>query len=569
MVIISITAFFLFRFFIYFPLRVLRISPISAFLCTLISFDIPNYWKAMGDYSLLFGVTLFPLIILLWIQFFKGKLQYFFPFLGGLLFYIHPILAIYTFFLLIGAIFLSDKKVISVNRVIQIIIFAISSSIFWTPLLFKQPYQYTNSFFSTVGYFNLQISPMNYFGLSLFVFILIGITFLANIILRKHSYYWMWPLFCISCISLGLIIVGNSIQLPTFLTILQIVRGLTLIGTMFIFSFGPIFDLLINNKVFLFKIALSIGFSLIIIEAIDFTSQYASSPLTKFDEPVSNYSYLHPSFALETHRIWSPFIDATSLYTNKNTFLVGSYNEHLDPNPVPARLITLMNYSPFDREVPKANLDRLNDYFKVTGTDYFFFDESSPFTKTFSRINQQYINLGRIELPYGIFHVFRTSWHPRNAVMIDKSLETQLTHFPFSLNIDTIDGQLKLDDYISNFATTVYNRENIPLSISYPSETTLDVQVPSNRSSNLIYVNESFDTDWHAVFNGNEEPITPIGPNYMLVRLDNLNQGGVLHLQNKWPNYFYYSIMTIAATGIGIAFFEFYSFLKKRLKSHE
>lgn len=556
MVLLTITQFVLLRIFIYFALRYLKVSPIASFLCSIISFDIPHYWKAVGDYSYLFGVTVFPLTLLLWIQYFKGKIQYFFPFLAGISFYLHPVLAIYSFFLWVVGIVFSSRKVLTLSTFFQFIIFLISSSIFWLPItFFKQPYAYTNSTFSSLDWFQKAIYPYSYFGLSLFIF---GYAFLTGIFIlffAKHTKAWMRPLFLFTTLMIGLVIVGNSTQLPRFITQTQVVRGIIILGIMLIFSFAPVLDYLLKTKFMIIKILTAVIFSLMFVESINFTSNYAPTPFKDYDDPVLAFSKTGPNFANETHRVWSPRIDASSYYAPSNIFLADSYNGHLDSNPIPARLNMLINYQPFNKEVPVSNLDRLENYFKVTGTEYLFFDEVSAFTKTLSEDKKTYINLGQIELPYSAFHVFKVPWVVRNAVIIDESLSDQLNHFPFTLNIDNSIDQLNFDEYIKKFSKIIYDERNTILSITYPSQTSLKINIPAGRNSNLIYINESYDTNWKAYFNNQQQPIRPIGPNYMLVSLSSKNKSGTLILENTWPSYFYFSLVLIAMLPTAIIIF--------------
>src|SRR5579859_2389391 len=87
MVLMIIILFVLLRLFIYCILRILHVSSVGSFISALLSFDIAQYWGGVGDFSLLFGFTFFPVVLYLWIQYYQGKLSYIFAYITGLLFY--------------------------------------------------------------------------------------------------------------------------------------------------------------------------------------------------------------------------------------------------------------------------------------------------------------------------------------------------------------------------------------------------------------------------------------------------------------------------------------------------
>lgn len=546
MVLLTIIQFVLFRLIVYIVLRVLKISPLASFLCTLITFDIPHYWKAVGDYSFLFGVTIFPLIILSFIYFLKGKIVYLYPYICGLLFYLHPVVGIYAFLLWGAGLFFQKRGVISISTLIQLVVFIISSSVFWVPAIFKQPYSYTNSLFSSIEFFNLTIKPYDYFGLSLYLFLIIFSIFIFLLLVREKRDHWVIPLFIFAVFMMCLVILGSTIQLPKLISQTQFARGIILIGIIFIFIFAPVLTYLLKLKWLVIKIGITTISVLIFVESINFTSLYAPPPISNSntDEPIARYAKLNKDFNKDFKKIWTPLIDASSYYGPQNVFYANSYNQHLDSNPIPTRLNQIINYQSFTQRLPETNLDRLESYFKVTGTEYLFFNETSPFTLTLSK-SEKYNNLGRIDLSNDIFHVFKTAWVPRNSVTIDKSLKDKIDHFPFEVNIDAIDDQIKLDHYINDFSKLIYDKRNMNLSIKYPDMNSIQINIPENRKTGLIYVNESFDTGWKAYFKGRKQKIIPMGPYYMLVQMDNINEDGMLLLQHRWPANFFVSWILI------------------------
>lgn len=72
----------------------------------------------------------------------------------------------------------------------------------------------------------------------------------------------------------------------------------------------------------------------------------------------------------------------------------------------------------------------------------------------------------------------------------------------------------------------LYQPENTPVAISYPTPDSLAVLIPTNINSNIIYINESFDNGWKAIFQNKIVPLKPVGPNFIAVTLpENFKKG--------------------------------------------
>lgn len=534
MVLLTIIQFILLRLFIYISLRVLRIPAIPAFLCTLISFDIPHYWKAVGDYSLMFGITLFPLLLLTWIYYLKGRITYLFPYVSGLLFYIHPLLGLYAFFLLITGLFFSSRRVISISALMQFLVFAISSSLFWIPILHKQTFTYTNDLFSSKDFYIMAINPYGYFGLSLYIFIAIVVTLIFLFYTKVKKDKWVLPLFLTALSILALIIIGTQYELPKLISQTQFVRGIMFIGIMFIFSLAPILAYLFQLRWTVVKILIAVFIALMFVESINYTSSYAPPPTTSKQDPVAKFFNIHKEIK-GTKKTWTPLIDVSSFYGSSDTYYGNSYNQHLDSNQVGARLNQIMGHQTLADRIPQSSLIRLENYIKLTGMEYLFFEENSPFTPTLSK-STNFTNFGRIETSTGILHAFDYNKSIINSAAIDTSLAKKLKGFPLSLNVDKIEDQISFDQKVEEFSKVITHKNNIPLRVEYPRSDSLIITIPKENKSNLIYVNESFDTGWSAYINNTKQKITPVGPGYMLITLTGSPEGTLI-LSHRWPFY--------------------------------
>ncbi len=191
-------------------------------------------------------------------------------------------------------------------------------------------------------------------------------------------------------------------------------------------------------------------------------------------------------------------------------------------------------------------MNRLEDYYRVSGTKYLIFDEKSPLTKAYLlKKDTGYKNLGQHSTVGNNYHIFARTENIHNAMLIDPIYKNDMKHFPFNLKFSNVNDQIELDNYVNKFANILYQQENKSLSVSYPTQDTITINIPSNRKSNIVYINESHDINWKAYFNGVEQRITPSGPNFMAIILNDNTSGGQLQLKHTWSVYLYAGISFI------------------------
>lgn len=565
MVVLTIVQFVALRLIIYTVLRLLKFSPLTAFICAILSFAIGQYWSGVGDYSLLFAFTFFPLIIYLWTLYYHGKIQYVYPYIAGLCFYMHPMLGFSAFGLWALSILFSERRILSFPVLLQLTTFLAASSLFWFPVVSKMSYFYSNPVFSTKYFLDFAIAKYSYFGLSLFIFIAFFLSLLW--IFKPIPPKWGWTkiLLFFSILYLTLIIVGVSFNLPGAIYQFQYSRGTTLIGIAILFSFALVVEQITHIKSTVIKGVCIFVLFLSLIEGIWFTSIYSPQPLQTGVDVVST-AVKEGKINPNAGRILTPTIDWSSYLGPLNARYPYSYMEHMDSNQIPQRLSQMVFYHPFFEEAPDTIIKRLSMYYKITGTKYLLFEENSPFALSYSK-KSDYVDLGKIETAKGIYHGFEVPWEIRNAVLINKKDERNMQHFPFNLKFSNINDQIELDAHVDRFVSLLYRPANTPLTVTYPTPDSLQISVPENRSSNLVYVNESHDIGWKAYFAGREQKIASTGPNYMLISLDNLQSGGTLILKHSWPLYFYIGIFFIFLVPLEIVIVTVYKYLRKQKKS--
>jgi len=549
MVLLTIIQFVSIRAFIYLTLRALKFSPLTSFVCAVLSFAIYQYWQGVAEYSLLFAFTTFPIMLFFWVKFYQGKMKYFFPYVIGLSFYMHILLGVFSTVLWIVSIIFSRKKLLSFTHLSQLLIILFSSSIFWYPILSKPSNEYTSKLFSSKEFLNLFTANSSYFGLSLVLLLCLGLTAIGVLVPKLVTYRWSRILVIYSFILLILSILGAKVSLPSIINQTQLQRGVTMIGISIIFAVAPLLEHIraMFKKSALFNGLIIFAVCLIFIDGLWITSLH-SPPVEKgeFDEPVSRVFNSNKNINLLENRLWSSIPYLTNYYAPLELRYPTGYTTPFESKQIPLRLTGLIFYQPFSDQIPLSNFVRITDYFKLTGTKYIFIDEVSPFTKAFLEYEEpHYKDLGKIEAHRTLYHLFEYPNPLRNAALIDNKYKNKMVHFPFDLEITDANDQTELDDYVKKFVDVIYQPDNLPLTISYPTQESITVKIPDNRTSDMVYINESYDASWHAYLGQEKASIKPVGPNYMLVTLPSNKKGGLLLLKHTWPVSFYVSVYLI------------------------
>lgn len=546
MVIMTILCFIFLRISIYVVLRLLHFPPITAFVCSLLSFDIAQYWSGVSDYSLMVGFTFMPIIIFLWVKYFQGKLQNLYPYIAGIAFYIHPLLGMSGIILWIIGVIFSERRIMSWSILAQFLIFMIASSLFWFPLIFKTSYSYTNPVFGEKFWITNIVSPYKYYGLSIFIIIAIGMCSLRVFMPIEKTYRWTKVLYVYVLGYFILTVITLSIQLPGFIAGLQYVRGITLFGIAALFVFASVVEKLRLIRSTAIKGICLFFLSLVMVEGMWFASDSSPAGARDFLEPVTAYQQKFKDRDLSDGRIWSSEIGESSFYAPFDIRLPYSYMGHLEQNQVAPRLSSLVLYQPYVDKVPLSNINRINDYFKLAGVKYIFFNESSPFTTSILNTNKQiYKDLGMIKSDKKIYHAFQTPWQTLDAVAIDPRYEKDIAAFPQAIQLSEINDQITLDEKVKKLTTVLSKPENIPLRIEYPKNDTLQIVIPRDVHANSIYVNETYDTGWHGYFDKERIALSPAGPNFMQLKIPQMHKEGTIILTHQWPVSFYISLFLI------------------------
>ncbi len=536
MIILIVTQFVMLRIFIYIALRLLKIQAVPALVTSLLSFAIAQYWGGVSDYSIIFGITCFPIMILIWIWQLHHRLPLVYAALCGLSFYVHPILAFYSITLWMIGLFLTSRSIVSLHTIIEIITFLLYASFFWVPIVFKYSYAYTVSTLSTLEFLKHPLADYTNMGLSLSIMVAFVLSLIHITLPNRHRFRWSYLLTTFAFAMLFLVWIQTTLNLPIFINRFQFTRGMSFIGIAIVFSFSAVAQRIYKQKNSIISSLLFAGTIFALSESVWFSSVYANPPVNNIDDPVSSYIANHPETPLQDGRVWVPTIDASSFKAPSSVRFPYSYMGHMEPNLASPRIAPLVSYEHYQNKIPDMNMERINDYFQITGTKYVFADEHSSLTRTLLSPKYGYKDLGSIELTNSAFHLFEVPWPIINAAAIDPAYMKYFTTFSSSLTSSTINDQISLDSYTKILVKALYQKTNTPLSVSYTTPESLTIHIPSDRISNVIYVNESYSKNWKATVDGVPQKIMTAGPHFLAVSLNvDLKKEGLLLLQHSWP----------------------------------
>ncbi len=545
MVILTVIQFIGMRFIIYALARSQKFSAITGLVAVILSYDIGQYWGGVNDYSILFGFTIFPLYLAIWIQYTKGRMQWVLPYILGIAFYIHPLLAVYSAGLwFTGLLFKSLSRPRPKILFAQLAIFVASSSLFWVQHISGYVKNYSSPFFISLAFFKQTLANFSALGLSIAVLIGGGVLW-VTLPTISQSARWTRAIALYSLICLVGVLISINVQLPGIIAETQFSRGMTFIALAIIVGLMPIIEKIKQSPSSTLKYLFVACISLSMVESFWISGSFAPHSGLPIEDPVVALQKKYPEMNIQNSRIWTPYLDVANNKATLNEKYPNSYMTHSDSNQVSVRLSNLLLYNSFQDRVPNVSLDRVKQYMQITATPYVIFEKNSPFVRSISVDDSDIKDLGDIELKRNIFHAYKLLNVSQSAIIIDPTQIQKLVKFPESLNpADPLD-QTSLDQYVSEWVNMVYDPKNQPVTIQYSAQDTLDISIPKQRLSNTVYIPESYSKNWQGWFNGQKVDITPVGPNFIRVDMHQSGSYGLLILKHNWPTIWYISLATI------------------------
>src|SRR5581483_9656634 len=116
------------------------------------------------------------------------------------------------------------------------------------------------------------------------------------------------------------------------------------------------------------------------------------------------------------------------------------------------RISQLIVYQPNYPTFSFSNLNRLNDYFKITGVKYIFLNEQSNITQEMlSQKDIPYQSLREVRTDGTITHVCQVPWDTPLARLIDPKNKPDMHTFPFNFDLSSVTDQVTLDNEVHLF----------------------------------------------------------------------------------------------------------------------
>jgi hypothetical protein len=211
-----------------------------------------------------------------------------------------------------------------------------------------------------------------------------------------------------------------------------------------------------------------------------------------------------------------------------------------------------------------SSTQTINNYLQITGTKYLLLDHNNAFSSSFIENNQ--VNIDAVKLITSKnedFDFIIMNWPTVNARVVSPDI-LNLPAFPRKANINLFSDQKRLDDLVSIYTANLAKYTNV-LPVAYPKNDQITIDIPSGLKYPYLFVNESYDPNWHANLQNSEAVISSFGPNFMFIALPP-GVTGKLQLKHTWPMTHWISIFLIYFIGFSIPI---YSFGKKYFIKHE
>lgn len=550
MVLIVLILTVMYGIFQYVSMRLLPVSRRAALTATLLAFTISQYYVAIRDYSILLGFAVYPLIIILWKKYLDGKCTFLFPYICGLLFYIHPIVALFSFGLYIISFFSHNRKLLSPQTPIQILFFTGASALFWYPVAFHPGY--ANPILSGPAFLNLVLLPRELYGISWIVYGLFVICVLCFLVPGFSRPRWWSMLTIYTAIWILLVYAGLSDNVPRILSQFQFTRGMVFIGINIVFLCAYLFDRMIKSSSLTVQASMAALATIAMVRAVWFATLYAPPVRTELPDQLAPFVETLPE--LKGARVW-PFDIGSSSFTSGGTVLFPvSYAAHRDANPLSQRLIQLGMYDPHMKTGTPKNLERFDAYLRVSATPYVLFDSYAPVGNGLEEL-YGYEKIGTQTIDNVEFFVRRAPWISTGATLIDQSLTGQFEPFPPEAHIESIQGQTLTDDHVIRLSNVLSDEKNRQVAIQYPTEETMYVFIPEDTTQTNLFIAETYDENWRAFVDNKQLTLNPAGPNYMMVDLEKNTGKATVVLIHSWPLWFHIVRYVVVASGVSLIIF--------------
>ena len=545
MLIIQIFVNLLYRVSLYILARKLKYSPFVGILVVLLSFTIGQYWSGFSEFTLQFGVSIFPFVVYKWIRCFENNSSKVLALISGLLWYVHPLAALYSIGLWITQLFVT-KRLFSKLVFSELLIFIGSSALFIANLIFSKG-SYTNSIFTSVQFVKNGMNQYPYFGIGPIVLILIVLSivlvYFSNIFSKNR---WIKPALFFSVIGFMAIIVNMNFKYPNFIAQTQFFRGVSMFGIIYLFILGEVLHKLLSLKNGFINGLIVVLVCLALVLSHDSNSPRSISTPDTIQDPVSiaiNRGIITSNKA----RIWTDSLELANYKASLQLKFPNSYMTHADSSIISHRLNQEFLYPKSDT-LSVSNLVWLKKYTTVAGIEYYIFSESSPYHNLLkNNPSEDFIKVGEV-VTNKIFNIYKTNFQVSNSFMMSNLSRDEFPLISADNDLSSIDEILEIDTQIEKLATIISNPElSTPLKIYYPTPESIEVLIPG-KISGAVLINESYSGNWKANLNGISQKIVSLGPNLILIPLSSDSEAGILTLTHSWSTFVYLGALVSIST---------------------
>jgi len=488
--------------------RKMGFSPEGSLLPSLLSLAIVHYYSPLSDFSYLWGITLFPLVLLLCHHCLDGRGTYLLALFIGLLVYVHPILAITSILALLIRTMLRER-LIPGQLLMQGAIISLASSLYWVPLIFGDKPSYIESWQISVPFMR-SLFPRFLLGLSISLLVVTTLTlWKQKEIMRRCEKHFIFLLALALVLAIAIAMTYIGIVPPLFLRA-QATRWVVLLGIVLAMLSAFLVDSYRPWK--LFKLALPLACGGIVLEAIWIASLAMPGVSNTWNDYIAAWMEKNPGIVRYEDRIWTDEVAYASYFAFGKFRATDSYTAQGEYSILSAPLNWMIRSRESYTPVASGKFEPLAAYLKPFGVSYLFLPRSLPLVEMLSP-DAAFANDLTLVDEQPDFLVYRVPWEPVEAFTTPVSNRDQML-FP-DIRYDT-DEQHKLRDHLVNqFNEIMYAVESQPVHLTYPSQTEIEVQIEGVTPGSYLVIVEGYDGSWRATVNGEPVKVERNGPNYI------------------------------------------------------
>ena len=518
-----------FRLIVYSGLRLSRLPLPAALIGSVLTLAMVSYYSALTDFSLLWGVTAFPVVIFSYAGGTSApRRMYLAALVVGLGVYVHPLLFV------IGMIGLASRLVSRGDvppRVAlgALAIAVLAAAFFWFPLLGGDKPAYVNEWeLSTV--FMRKLFPTSWLGLGPS---LIAVAFVALVLgLRGFRSRAINPtLFSTTVLTLGLVVfvVASTYAgyTPGLINQLEPTRWMPFVGILLaILGAFALQEIVSKGKwytpVLVVVVILYITADSLVIARAEMPRVESQQPVPAVILCLSEYGRVSYADRIVSRTLHVPEI---SFYDFGKARLAGNYFGKGAMDILYQPLTWLLFNDEAGSTLQTRDPTLALAYMKAVGGTLFLTSDSEPIARALLPGGSL---AGALLLRHRSdgFALFEPSSKPPQAIITSLTTARDLA-FP-DLKYNTEEQKRLRDKLVLRFANVMDAPETIAPEVSYPSQTQIDIVASGVPEGKYLIVLAPYTSSWEARVNGELREVERAGPRYVGVNLSGVE--GTIHV---------------------------------------